>query len=62
MRKFVISLCALCFLTCDATGGAGFEGSAKWNLRHLTSDKRMLILQSKCTKYGYKEETAKLCG
>jgi hypothetical protein len=58
MRKFVISFCALCFLTsCDATGGAGFEGSAIWNLRHLTSDKRIAYFTEKCEKYGYKKET-----
>ena len=32
-------------------------GSAIWNLRHLTSDKRIAYFTEKCEKYGYKKDT-----
>ena len=38
---------------CDANGGAGREGSAIWNLRHMNSDTRIAYFTEKCAKYGY---------
>ena len=42
---------------CDATGRAGAEGSAIWNMRNWSSESKNEYFQQKCQQYGYKVGT-----
>ena len=58
MTRFIVCALTVGVLSaCDANGGAGVEGSALWNMRHMSAEAKISYFTEKCTKYGYKRGT-----
>ena len=47
----------LAITACDATGKFGAEGSAVWNIRNMSSAKKLTYFTDKCQQYGYETGT-----